>query len=143
VSSTPAGGTSPYTYWWSTSPTQTNQAATGLLPGIYTVCVTDSNGCQICGSDTVTYPVSFAEISSENFIKVYPNPFHTSTFVHINSDRTSLVQLSIYDMMGKEIQKPELVSESAEIMNLSAGMYILKVIDLATGRQAVVRLMVD
>ncbi len=45
----PSGGTTPYTYLWSTSPSQTTQTATGLSAGTYTVIVTDSNSC----SDTV------------------------------------------------------------------------------------------
>jgi len=39
------GGTSPYTYSWSTVPTQTTDTATGLSAGTYTVKVTDSRGC--------------------------------------------------------------------------------------------------
>jgi gliding motility-associated-like protein len=41
----PSGGTSPYTYQWSTSPAQTTRTATGLCAGTYTVTVTDANGC--------------------------------------------------------------------------------------------------
>ncbi|MFN8394613.1 MAG: T9SS type A sorting domain-containing protein [Bacteroidia bacterium] len=40
-----AGGTSPYNYYWNTSPVQTTQTATGLNPGTYSVTVTDANGC--------------------------------------------------------------------------------------------------
>ena len=37
-----SGGTAPYTYNWSTSPTQTTSTATGLCPGTYTVLVNDA-----------------------------------------------------------------------------------------------------
>ena len=37
-----SGGTPPYTYNWSTSPTQTTSTATGLCPGTYTVLVNDA-----------------------------------------------------------------------------------------------------
>jgi|GEM_PF-1923819 len=40
----PAGGTSPYSYLW-TGGGQTNQTATGLALGSYTVTVTDNKGC--------------------------------------------------------------------------------------------------
>jgi gliding motility-associated-like protein len=43
---TPAGATPGYTYVWSTVPTQTGATATGLIPGSYTVTVTDANACQ-------------------------------------------------------------------------------------------------
>lgn len=49
----PAGGTPGYTYLWNSVPAQTAQMATGLAPGIYTVTVTDANGCTITRTDTV------------------------------------------------------------------------------------------
>jgi len=39
------GGASPYSYSWNTFPVQTNDTATGLAAGTYTVTVTDANGC--------------------------------------------------------------------------------------------------
>jgi PKD repeat protein len=45
------GGTAPYTYSWSNGGTDSVQ--TNLLPGNYSVCVTDANGCTTC-SNTVT-----------------------------------------------------------------------------------------
>ena len=50
---TTVGGTSPYTYQWSTLPTQTTATATGLCPGIYFVTVTDAHGCTTIDSITV------------------------------------------------------------------------------------------
>ncbi len=40
-----SGGTSPYTYSWTTSPAQAGSTATGLLSGGYGVTVTDAAGC--------------------------------------------------------------------------------------------------
>src|SRR5690606_34675847 len=53
----PAGGTPPYTYTWNTTPPQTTQTATGLPAGVYSVQVTDANGCTRTISVTVTTPV--------------------------------------------------------------------------------------
>ena len=52
ATATPGGGTSPYTYSWSTSPAQTSPTATGLSAGTYSVLVTDASGC--IGTQTVT-----------------------------------------------------------------------------------------
>ncbi len=49
-------GSSPYTYIWSTSPSQTSQTATGLEAGTYSVLVTDANGCSATISTTVNQP---------------------------------------------------------------------------------------
>lgn len=41
----PNGGTAPYTYQWSDPQQRTTARITGLLPGTYSVTVTDANGC--------------------------------------------------------------------------------------------------
>jgi hypothetical protein len=43
-----ANGFAPYTWTWYSSPIQTEQTATGLAPGTYSLCVTDGNGCTAC-----------------------------------------------------------------------------------------------
>ena len=47
------GGTAPYVYSWSTTPMQIGPFASGLLPGNYSVTVTDARGCQVVASGTV------------------------------------------------------------------------------------------
>ncbi len=44
ISISPSGGTSPYTYTWSTG--ATSNSLTSLCPGVYSVSVFDNNGCQ-------------------------------------------------------------------------------------------------
>lgn len=41
------GGTGPYTYEWTTDPSQTTAVATNLSSGTYFVTVTDNNGCSV------------------------------------------------------------------------------------------------
>ncbi|MCG3167456.1 MAG: hypothetical protein POELPBGB_03248 [Bacteroidia bacterium] len=50
---TPAGGTPAYSYAWNTVPVQTTQTATGLCSGVYSVTVTDANGCSTIETVTV------------------------------------------------------------------------------------------
>lgn len=50
------GGFPPYTYSWNTTPIQTNQTATGLTAGTYTVTLVDVNGCIGSTNATVTEP---------------------------------------------------------------------------------------
>jgi len=44
-------GTNPYTYLWSDG--QTTSTATGLAPGVYTLTVTDADGCVVNGSTVI------------------------------------------------------------------------------------------
>mgnify|MGYP000051506614 CR=1 FL=1 len=52
VRANPIGGTSPFTFLWSTGATA--QTANGLTPGTYSITVTGSNGCS--ASEQVTIP---------------------------------------------------------------------------------------
>jgi len=53
---TASGGTSPYTYNWSN--TSTTSTVAGLSAGIYTVTVTDANGCSNISTVSITQPAS-------------------------------------------------------------------------------------
>ncbi len=47
-----SGGSGPYTYDWSNG--LTSQNADSLCNGVYNVCVTSSNGCQVCDSISIS-----------------------------------------------------------------------------------------
>jgi hypothetical protein len=53
---TVANGSAPFLYSWDTTPSQTNQNATGLCAGTYCVTVTDAFGCTSVSCVTVTEP---------------------------------------------------------------------------------------
>ncbi|MCB0395514.1 MAG: SprB repeat-containing protein, partial [Flavobacteriales bacterium] len=57
ILSSPAGGTTPYSYLWNNG--QTNATATGLCAGAYSVTVTDANGCTINGGSGIAQPTAF------------------------------------------------------------------------------------
>jgi len=50
------GGTAPYTYSWNTFPAQNSANATNMLAGMFTVTVTDANGCATISTVTITEP---------------------------------------------------------------------------------------
>jgi len=52
----PLGGTSPYTYIWSSIGNPTTALANNLAAGIYTVTITDANGCTLTQSVTLVNP---------------------------------------------------------------------------------------
>jgi|GEM_PF-1054772 len=51
---TPSGGTAPYTYQWSTTPTQTTATAQNIPSGTYQVTITDNLGCTTTANTTLT-----------------------------------------------------------------------------------------
>jgi hypothetical protein len=56
ITPTVAGGTAPYTYLWSNAATTAN--ITNLSTGMYTVTITDANGCSQVGMTTVQGPAA-------------------------------------------------------------------------------------
>jgi len=54
-----SGGTTLYSYAWSTVPVQSAATATGLSTGSYSVTVTDANGCSATASTSITQPIQW------------------------------------------------------------------------------------
>jgi len=54
ITANTTAGTGPFTYSWSSSPTQNPQTATGLAAGTYTCTITDANTC----STTISGPIT-------------------------------------------------------------------------------------
>ncbi len=53
------GGTMPYTYLWGTTPTQDSSVAVNLMAGVYSLLITDANGCTFGTVNvTVNQPVA-------------------------------------------------------------------------------------
>jgi len=64
-----SGGTTPYTYSWSTVPVQTNKTATALASGNYTLTVTDANNCTTTANLVInasTAPAINVKVTSSN-----------------------------------------------------------------------------
>jgi gliding motility-associated-like protein len=76
----PQGGTAPYTYMWNNG--QTTTTATGLLPGNYTVTVTDANGC------TSTQVITVNQVIGAN-ANASPNPPTGQSPLDVNFVNTS------------------------------------------------------
>ncbi|MFH1321191.1 MAG: gliding motility-associated C-terminal domain-containing protein [Bacteroidota bacterium] len=67
-----SGGNSPFTYLWNDPLVQTDSVATGLVPGIYTVIVSDSSGCMDSAIVIINSPGTFsASISDSSNINCY------------------------------------------------------------------------
>ena len=71
ISLTPTGGTPTYTYAWSSGSTAQNP--TGLVAGVYTVTITDANGCTGTHTATVTQPSPGPLTLSTSFTNVSCN----------------------------------------------------------------------
>jgi hypothetical protein len=125
-----SGGVGGYTYSW--SPVSSTADSIGALcVGVYTICVTDLNGCTVCSSDTVSFPSAINTIySAGNSVSIIPNPF-TNELTIVGADGSDIM---LYDYTGKEILRT--TSNNAETVlkteGIAAGFYLLRV-DASTG----------
>jgi len=79
-----SGGTAPYSYLWSNS--ETSQTVSDLLPGTYTVCITDANSCSACTSvtiDTCSLLSGFTATQTSN---------NTITFTNTSTGTTNMTE---------------------------------------------------
>ena len=97
-----AGGTPPYTYFWSTDPPQVTPKASTLYFGYYDVTVTDANGCTI--KDT-----TYIEEGPCCDVAFIPNAFspngdqNNDEFRVLTTAGIELLQLEIYNRWGKRV----------------------------------------
>lgn len=131
-----SGGTTPYTYSWSTSPAQTTPTASGLCGNTtYTVCVTDANGCSTC--DSVTMPVStgLSYASAEPGIILYPNPSDGEIGIH--NLQNTIYEINIYNLFGEKVFSQTISNKPSAILNpeIEAGVYLVEIVSTAETRK--------
>jgi hypothetical protein len=124
ATATPVGGIGPYTYSWSNG--QTTQTATGLMPGIYTVVITDAIGCSTTNTVAVSFPTSVTEELTAENLSVYPNPSNGNFFIELPNISNAV--LEIVDALGKVVYTGRVVNNKIAISNLAQGVYSLRVI---------------
>ncbi|MEP7171605.1 MAG: SprB repeat-containing protein, partial [Bacteroidota bacterium] len=112
----PFGGTGPlYTYQWSNL--ATTQNINNLLSGIYTVTITDENGCTIVSTDSIgNDPPATINIDSTNNLKC-------------NSDNNGAIYISISGGAPGYTYTWSNGFTTQNITNLSAGTYTISVKD--------------
>jgi gliding motility-associated-like protein len=113
------GGTSPYTYWWNTTPAQTSASATALAAGNYIAVATDSAGCKDTLAVVITQPYALnAGIGSKT---------NTRCFGEANGSATVSVSGGTSPYTYSWNTAP--VQTTATASGLAAGTYIATVTD--------------
>jgi hypothetical protein len=137
ATATPTGGTVPYKYAWAPGG-QTTASITGILPGNYTVCVTDARSCTACNTVTVAVD-GINEIYNGASVVISPNPFNSSATVRIdfvNPTHNNLL-FTLFDIYGQKIQSIDLKEYKGATIdftlnrgnNIPNGMYFYRLED--------------
>lgn len=123
-----SGGQAPYTYTW--EPSGGNQAqSSGLLPGCYTVTISDAAGCSIqstaCVAISVTTGISQLNHSGLQLL-IYPNPAQKAVTVEYQS---ATFDYTLYNSLGQLICRKQNNESSAmlDLEGLAKGVYFIEV----------------
>ncbi|MFN8393204.1 MAG: metallophosphoesterase [Bacteroidia bacterium] len=120
----------PYSYTWSTG--DTTASVSGLLPGTYTVTITDGKGCQRVDSTTVTLDQA-NDAASWGSLGIVPNPANGSCLISFPNPGHQSCALEVWSLDGKRVDHVSGIrGESVQLdaSALSQGIYYVRI----TGR---------
>lgn len=136
VSVNPTGGYPPYSYYWSDS--STTAVVNSLLPGTYSVTITDSLGCSTVDNVVVSSPLRISDPENIEFeVVLSPNPNNGNFNLIFNNDINETTIIGIYNVVGEKVFYQELPAiNKSEIYpvileNVSAGNYYVKIVSPA------------
>ena len=128
---TTSGGTPPLKYNWR-GPASSDFKNPGTkditklrYQGVYSVIVTDSNGCQSYSEFNVAGAVNTSESIINTGLKLWPNPTITGDFT-IESPEHELKSVEILDVSGRLICSESMNSNRFEFHLEKSGIYFLK-----------------
>ena len=97
------------------------------------VCLTVTNACGASTQcDSINYvspfPISVSEISTHSLSSVFPNPFHASATLKMNSIAQNY-ELKIYNTFGEQVEQQKIISKSTIIKreHLTDGIYFYQI----------------
>jgi hypothetical protein len=132
ITTTVGGGVPGYTYLWSDG--ETTSSISNLVAGVYSVSVTDQNGCIVVQRDTVNFITSILNISDDvrNF-NIYPNPSNGVFNVLVDLSHTVPVQIEVYTITGQllDVSVQSGSNNSIYIIDMTDqpdGVYLVKLI---------------
>ena len=132
INLTVSGGTPTYTYYW-TGPggfSSSSQNINGLVGGLYSVTITDLNGCTTTLTDILVNSFVGLEETIDIQFNVFPNPTNGLFNVALNSEFEKEITLSVYDLCGRLIYKSYEKGNKlfeVDIIDKANGSYILKI----------------
>ena len=129
---TSSGGTPDYQYLWSNG--DTTAMLENLLPGIFTVIVTDANGCFVEVELEVDFTNSIEEVEAKDMIQLLPNLIANGTSAHLVFEikEKATFEIELFTEVGQLIFSKKIkinrgrYEYSLPVLE-EAGLYFLKI----------------
>jgi hypothetical protein len=120
-----SGGAAPYSFVWNTG--STDQFISSVAVGVYTVTITDANGCTIGRSAEVKCATSRGVAALESGFTLSPNPTTGQLFVTFTQPASGTVR--VLDAVGKLVltqEMPHTTTATLDLTGQPAGVYFIQ-----------------
>jgi PKD repeat protein len=127
ASSTVSGGTASYNYLWQPSGGAAANA-TNLIPGCYTLTVTDANNCSTTATTCVGFNTSIRETTAQILgVSIIPNPHQGAFSISFANDGEKSIE--VYDAVGRIVMTKMIINKQANFVmtDYANGLYYIKV----------------
>jgi Secretion system C-terminal sorting domain len=128
------GGKPPYIYDWNNN--ATNYTLIGLDAGIYSVTVTDANGCTKTAEIEVGVYTKINDIGESIGLNVNPVPNDGHFNVKLELPTIQTVHIEVFSLIGQKLAnkmlKGQSISEPIDISQLNNGQYLV-IVNTDTG----------
>lgn len=129
ATATATGGIAPLTYLWNTG--DTTATVQQLAAGIYTVTVTDANGCTATTEVVVEFVSGLGAIIGLNEFRLSPNPTGGKVQAFIAFEQDEEVWVEIYSIDGRRLQRNTQHGQRIELLfdltDQNDGVYFISV----------------
>ena len=118
------GGTPGYTYEWSNG--ETTEDLSNLSAGVYSVIVTDNNGCSAeVTTEVLNESTANTSALQDIALNVYPNPSYGNVKI---SWKGSGMKLSVIEQSGRVVMNRSIQNyQTIMLTDLEAGMYMVTI----------------
>ncbi|MDF1865600.1 MAG: HYR domain-containing protein [Saprospiraceae bacterium] len=148
ISITPSGGSGMgYTFEWTFNGDfySNEEDLTDLMGGEYCVTITDENGCEQTECFNIEIINATLNPTLEEYISIFPNPTSQALNVNMKLPATSLVKITIYDALGREVlENPTVTTQDQafifDVSEFGSGVYFMKLMidDEVLGQRIIV-----
>lgn len=127
VDITVSGGTAPYSYDWSDG--SITEDISGVSPDLYSVTVTDVNGCEVTQGYAVSWNVGIDDVEFTGDVNIYPNPANTTITVQLGDKAQNVTKIALVNISGQVVFETTPNSNKVEfnVSSYADGMYFTKI----------------
>ena len=116
--------------------TITNSSGTSTFTAFASICLRNSSATPKAEIDEIRVGSTWADVTPPataglndnniNGLTMYPNPVSGNT-LYLTSTANAAMSVQIFDLLGKEVLKSNVVNNAVNVSGLNAGVYMVKV----------------